>query len=210
MKTALIALTTAASLTAITTANAGLGDTEQALTQHYGTPLAVETSNGDIPTQKGYYVELKEAFATNVSLIADSRNNYNMDLVETRQRSTFMKDGLRIVAYVGNPGEKYNGVDFAGASSREVISCPIVWRKNRNGDQVGLPSPFSQQTLQAILEANQGNSTWDDHWQILSIPGVYIRKTADKSRLAIAYGTSELDIQRLELRMVDEPGKTAD
>ena len=62
MKTISIALAVAASLAAITTANAWLGDSEPTLAQRYGSPRAVELSTGDIPTQKGFYVELTEAF----------------------------------------------------------------------------------------------------------------------------------------------------
>src|ERR1700681_4786381 len=100
MKTPFIALTIAASLIAITTANAWLGDSEPILVQRYGPPHAVEISTGDIPTQKGFYVELTEAFTTNVSLIASTNNDYNLDLVETRQRDTFTKDGVHITVYV--------------------------------------------------------------------------------------------------------------
>ena len=97
----------------------------------------MEISNGDIPTQKGYYAELKENFSTNVSLIASTDTDYNMDLVENRKRYTFQKDDLGIVVYVGNANEKYSGVDFAGKSAREVVASPIVWKKNKNGDKVG-------------------------------------------------------------------------
>jgi len=83
MKTISIALAVAASLAAITTANAWLGDSEPTLAQRYGSPRAVELSTGDIPTQKGFYVELTEAFTTNISLIASTNNDYNLDLVET-------------------------------------------------------------------------------------------------------------------------------
>src|SRR5580704_14180899 len=67
-----MALTIAALLTAISTANAWLGDNEQELIQRYGKPRLVELTTGDIPTQKGYYAELKENFSTNVSLIAST------------------------------------------------------------------------------------------------------------------------------------------
>ena len=211
MKTISIALAIAASLTAVATTNAWLGDTEPTLVQRYGPPRAVEISTGNIPTQKGYYVELTESFTTNVSLIATTNNDYNMDLVETRQRDTFAKDGLGIVVYVGNVGEKYNGVDFSGSSVREVINCPLVWQKNKNGDKVGHPAPFSPTAINTLLENNKGNSTWADNWHTLSfIPGTYIKRTADKSRMAIAYGVSENEIHRLEVRMVDGDGKSAD
>jgi hypothetical protein len=211
MKTIPIALTIVASLTAVATANAWLGDSEPTLVQRYGPPRAVEISTGDIPTQKGFYVELTESFTTNISLIATTNNDYNLDLVETRQRDTFTKDSLGIVVYVGNVGEKYNGVDFSGASVREVINCPLVWRKNKNGDKVGHPVAFSPAAISALLENNKGNSTWADNWHTLSfIPGTYIKRTADKSRMAIAYGVSETEIHRLEFRMVDDAGKSAD
>src|SRR5437016_6527958 len=134
MKSLFIPVTIAASLAA--NANAWLGDSEPTLVQRYGPPRAVEISTGDIPTQKGYYVELTASFTTNVSLIASTNDNYNLDLVETRERYTFTKDSLGVTVYLGNAGEKYNGVDFSGLSVREVINCPLVWRKNTHGDKV--------------------------------------------------------------------------
>jgi len=211
MKTISIAMAVAASLTIITTANAWLGDSEPTLVQRYGSPRAVEVSTSDIPTQKGFYVELTEAFTTNISLIASTNNDYNLDLVETRQRDTFMKDGLRITVYVGNVGERYNGLDFSGSSVREVINCPIVWRQNSHHDNVGRFMFFSPSAMNTILDNNKGDSTWADSWHPLSsLPGIYINRTADKSRLAIGYGASENEIHRLELRMVDQNGQTAD
>jgi hypothetical protein len=211
MKTILMALTIAASLALITTANAWLGDSEPTLAQHYGSPRAVEISTGDIPTKKGFYVELTEAFTTNISLIASTNDDYNLDLVETRQRDTFTKNGQKITVYVGNVGEQYNGIDFSGSSVREVINCPIAWQKNRHGDNVGHFVLFPPAAINALLENNQGNSTWADQWHPLSsVPGIYIKRTADKSRLVIAYGVSENEIHRLEFRMVDQNGQTAD
>jgi hypothetical protein len=211
MKTAFVVLTFAASLTVVTAANAWLGDSEPVLVQRYGPPHAVQISTGDIPTQKGFYMELTEAFTTNVSLIASTNDDYNLDLVETRQRDTFTKDGRNITVYVGNVGEKYDGIDFSGASVREVINCPITWHKNKHGDNVGHFVFFSPAALNTLLENNQGNSTWSEGWHPLSsVPGIYIKRTADKSRLAIAYGASDSEIHQLEFRMVDEDGKTAD
>ncbi len=211
MKTISIAIAVAASITIITTANAWLGDSEPTLVQHYGSPRAVEISTDEIPTQKGFYVELTEAFTTNISLIASTNNDYNLDLVETRQRDTFAKDGLRIKVYVGNVGERYNGLDFSGSSVREVINCPIVWRLNSHHDNVGHFMFFSPSAMNTILNNNKGDSTWADSWHPLSsLPGIYIKRTADKSRLAIGYGASENEIHRLELRMVDQNGQTAD
>jgi hypothetical protein len=211
MKTISIALVIAASLTIITTANAWLGDSEPTLAQRYGPPHAVEISTGDIPTQKGFYVELTEAFTTNISLIASTNNDYNLDLVETRQRDTFTKDGLGITVYVGNVGEKYNGVDFSGSSVREVVNCPIVWRQNGHHDNVGRFRFFSPAAVNTLLENNKGDSTWADDWHPLSsLPGIYIKRTADKSRIAIAYGVSVNEIHRLEFRVVDQSGQSAD
>jgi len=211
MKTLLIALTIATSLTIITTANAWLGDSEPTLVQRYGSPHAVEISTGDIPTRKGFYVELTEAFTTNISLIASTNNDYNLDLVETRQRDTFTKDSLGITAYIGNVGEKFNGLDFSGSSVREVINCPIVWNTNTHKDNVGIFRFFSSAALNTMLQNNQGDSTWADTWHPLSsLPGIYIKRTDDKSRLAIAYGTSVKEIHRLEFRMVDANGQTTD
>src|SRR5882724_8355555 len=160
MKTFSIVLAIATSLTALTTANAWLGDSEPTLVQRYGPPRAVEVSTGDIPTQKGFYVELTASFTTNVSLIASTNDNYNLDLVETHQRDIFTKSGLSIAVYVGTPGEKYNGVDFSGLSVREVINCPLVSRKNTHGDKVGHFMFFSAAAINALLENNKGNSTW--------------------------------------------------
>jgi hypothetical protein len=211
MKTIFIALTIAASLTAITTANAWLGDSEPTLVQHYGSPHAVEITTGNIPTKKGFYVELTETFTTNISLIASTNDNYNLDLAETRQRDTFTKDGQKITVYVGNLGEQYNGVDFSGASVREIINCPVTWQKNTHHDNVGSFMFFSPAAINTILKNNQGNSTWADSWHPLSLlPGIYIKRSADKSRLAIAYGASGKEIHRLEFRMVDANGQTAD
>ena len=210
MKPILIALTIAASLTAITRASAWLGDSEDALIQRYGKPRAVEISNGDIPMQQGYYAELKENFSTNVSLIAATARGYGMDLVENRKRYTFQKDGSGIVVYVGNPDEKYSGADFAGKSAREVIACPIVWKKNKNGDKVGHPVPFSPAAINTLLENNKGDSAWADDWHSISNPGTYIKRTTDRTRMAIAYGASENEIYRLEIRMVDDASKATD
>lgn len=207
MKPISIALTIAALLTAISTANAWLGDSEDALSHRYGKPKAVEMSNGDIPSQKGYYAELKQNYSTNVSLIASSAKGYSMDLVENRKRYSFQKDGLGIMVYVGNTNEQYNGVDFAGKSTREVISCPVVWKKNKNGDKIGHPVAFSPAAINAILSDNQGDSAWADNWQSISTPGTYIKRTVDKSRLAIAYGVSENEVYRLDIQMVDDATK---
>jgi hypothetical protein len=211
MKTIFITLTVATSLTLITTAHAWLGDAEPTLVKRFGPPHAVEISTSDIPTQKGFYVELTEAFTTNVSLIASTNDDYNLDLVETRQRDTFTKDGQKITVYVGNVGEQYNGVDFSGSSVREVINCPIVWHTNTHKDNVGIFRFFSPAALNALLQNNQGNSTWADTWHPLSsLPGIFIKRTADKSRIAIAYGVSENELHRIEFRMVDANGQTAD
>ena len=208
MKLSSIALTIAALLTSISTANAWLGDSEDALSHRYGKPKAVEMSNGDIPTQKGYYAELKENFGTNVSLIASTDTGYSMDLVESRKRYTFQKDGLGIVVYVGNADEKYNGADFAGKSAREVVLCPVVWKKNKHGDKVGHPVAFLPSTINTILDDNKGDSAWADVWQANSTPGAYIKRSLDKSRLAIAYGVSENEIYRLDVEMVNDATKS--
>jgi hypothetical protein len=215
MKPVLIALAVAASLATAQTARAWLGDTEDALTQHFGRPKAVEAATGDIPMQKGYYAELKENFSTNVSLIASTQKayaepGYGLDLVETRTRYKFEKDDLGIVVYLGNADEKYGGVDFAGKSAREVINCRIEWQKNKNGDKVGHSVAFAPAAVNAILDDNKGNSAWPDEWQSISVPGTYIKRTADKTRLAIAYGPSANAIYRLEVRMVDDASKATD
>jgi hypothetical protein len=209
MKPISIALTMAALLSAVSTANAWLGDSEDALSRRYGKPKAVELSNGSIPTQRGYYGELKEHYSTNVSLIASTAADYSMDLVENRKRYSFQKDGLAIMVYVGNTNEQYKGVDFAGKSAREVISCPVVWKKNKNGDKVGHPVAFSPAAINAILRDNQSDSAWADDWHAISPPGTYIKRTIDKSRLAIAYGVSENEIYRLDIQMADDATKSA-
>jgi hypothetical protein len=210
MKLASIALTIAALLSAIPRANAWLGDSQDALTQRYGKPRAVEISTGDIPTQKGYYAELKENFSTNVSLIASTAKGYSMDLVENRKRFTFEKDGSRIVVYIGNDGEKYGGVSFTGKSAREVITCPIVSKKNKNGDKVGHPVAFSQATINTMLDNNKGDSAWADDWRSISVPGTFIKRTTDGTRMAIAYGVSDHEIYRLEFRMTADASKMTD
>jgi hypothetical protein len=131
-----------------------------------------------------------------------------MDLVESRKRYTFQKDGLGIVVYVGNADEKYNGVDFAGKSTREMITCPVVWKKNKIGDKVGYPVAFSLSTINTILDNNKGDATWRDDWQPAPTPGAYIKRTLDKSRLAIAYGVSENEIYRLDIEMVNDATKS--
>lgn len=208
MKPVSIAWTIAALLTAISTADAWLGDAEEVLIRRYGKPKAVERSNGDIPTQKGYYAELKENYGTNVSLIASTDKGHSMDLVENRRRYTFQKDGLGIMVYVGNADEKYDGVDFAGKSAREIVTCPIVWKKNRGGDNIGHPVAFSPASIHTILDDNKGDSAWADAWQPISTPGTYIKRTVDKSRLAIARGVSENEIYRLEIRMADDASQS--
>jgi len=208
MKPSSIAVTIAALLTTISTANAWLGDSEDALSHRYGKPKTVEMTTGDIPTQKGYYAELKENFGTNVSLISSTDTNYNMDLVENRKRYTFQKDGLGIVVYVGNANEKYNGVDFAGKSAREVVACPTVWQKNKTGDKVRYPVAFSLSTINTILDNNKGDSAWADVWQADPTPGAYIKRTLDKSRLAIAYGVSANEVYRLDIQMVNDATKS--
>lgn len=208
MKTTFTALTIAA-LGITATANAWLGDSQDALIQRYGKPTLVQPTTGDIPTQKGYYAELKENFNTNTSLIAWTGTNYDeigygMDLVETRNRYTFEKDGLRIVTYIGNPGEKYDGADFADRSAREIINSGSVWDKDKSGDQFLRSTPLSQSVINAFLEDNKGDSTWPDAWQPSSVPGTWIKHTANKVRMAIAHGNSEHEIYKLEVRMVDD------
>ena len=209
MKTTFTALTMAALFGITTTANAWLGDSQDALIQRYGKPKLVELTTGNIPAQKGYYAELKENFSTNTSLIAWTGTNYNeigygMDLVETRSRYTFEKDGLKIVTYIGNAGEKYNGADFSDRSAREIINSGSVWEKDKSGDQFRHSVPLSPSVVDAFLENNKGDSTWPDAWQPSSVPGTWLKRTADKMRMAIAHGTSEHQIYQLEVRMVDD------
>ncbi len=210
-----MALTVAALLAAISIANASLGDSQDALIQRYGKPKLAELTTGDIPAQKGYYAELKESYSTNVSLIASIGTNYNeigygMDLVETRSRYTFDKDGLKIVAYIGNVGEKYNGADFSDRSAREIINAGTVWEKDKSGDQFRHPVPLSPSVIDAFLGNNKGESTWADAWQPSAVPGTWLKRTADKTRLAIAHGASEHSIYQIEVRMVDEASRAAD
>lgn len=214
MKPISIAVTVTAALGLTATAHAWLGDTEDALIQHYGKPTLVQSTTGEIPTQKGYYAELKENYNTNVSLVAWSGTNYNevgygMDLVETRPRFTFQKDGLTIIAYIGNPGEKYNGADFSDRSAREILNCGSVWKKDKSGDQFRQSVPLSPSAIDTFLKENQGDSTWADAWQPSLIPGTWLKRTADKTRLAIAHGTSENQIYQLEVRMVDDTAQPA-
>ena len=211
MKKIFIALTIVASFALIANAHAWLGDSEPALVQHYGKPQAVEVSTAGIPTQKGVYIELTETFTTNISLIASTNDDYNLNLVETRQRDTFLKDGEQISVYVGNIGERYNGVDFSGASVREVINCPITWQKNTHNDLIGRFAFFSPAAINTMLGNNRGDSTWPDSWRPLPYtPGIFIKRTADKSRIALAYGTSVKEIYRLEFRLIEQSSLTAD
>jgi hypothetical protein len=215
MKPTSMALTVAVLLTAISTANAWLGDSEQELIQRYGKPKVVQLTTGDIPTQKGYYAELKENFSTNVSLIASTDTNYNsigygMDLVETRTRYKFENNGLGITAYVGNTNDQYASVDFAGKSAREIINSGTVWQKNKTGDKVAIPVPLSPSVVDAFLENNKGNSSWADAWQPSPVAGTYLKRTADKTRLAIAHGASEHEIYQIEVRMVDDATRALD
>jgi hypothetical protein len=209
MKATFIAIVIAAVLGIAATANAWLGDSQDALVQRYGKPALVQLTTGDIPTQKGYYAELKENFSTNVSLIAWTGTNYDevgygMDLVETRNRYTFEKDGLKIIAYTGNPGEKYNGADFSDRSTREIINSGAVWDKNKDGDKFRRSVPLTLSVINAFLENNKGDSTWPAAWQPSAVPGTWLKRTADKARMAIAHGTSEQEIYHLEVRMVDD------
>jgi hypothetical protein len=209
MKPVVIVAIITAALGITATANAWLGDSQDALIQRYGKPTLVQLTTGDIPTQKGYYAELKENFSTNVSLIAWTGTNYDeigygMDLVETRTRDTFEKDGLKIVAYLGNAGEKYNGADFSARSAREIINSGAVWEKDKSGDQFVRSVPLSPSVVDAFLENNKGDSTWADGWQPSSIPGTWLKRTTDKVRMAIAHGTSEHQIYQLEVQMVDD------
>jgi len=209
MKITFTALTIAAWFGITATANAWSGDSPDALVQRYGKPKLVELTTGDIPAQKGYYAELKENFTTNTSLIAWTGTNYDevgygMDLVETRRRYTFEKDGLKIVTYIGNAGEKYNGTDFSDRSAREIVHSGSVWEKDKSGDQFRRSVPLSQSVIDAFLENNKGDSTWPNAWQPSAVPGRYLKRTADKMRMAIAHGTSEHQIYQLEVRMVDD------
>jgi hypothetical protein len=214
MKPLSIASALAAMLAATTTANAWLGDSLDTLTQRYGKPRRIESTTGDIPTQKGQYAELKESYGTNVSLIAQLSTNYDeigygMDLVETRTRYLFVTNGLGIVVYIGTTGEKYNGADFSGRSAREILRAGSVWRKDNSGDKFTHPVPLSPSVVDAFLENDKGDSTWIDGWQPFSAPGIYLKHTADKMRLAIAQGASEHQLYRLEIRMVDDKSRLA-
>jgi hypothetical protein len=228
-------VTTAAIATVLglaATANAWLGDSKDALVERYGKPTLVQLTTGDVPTQKGYYAELKENFNTNIDLIGWTGTNYNdigygMDLVETRTRYTFEKDGLQFVAYLGTVGEAYDGADFSGRTAREIINSGTAWQKNTHGDKVAIPVPLSPSVIDAFLEDNKGGSTWADAWQSSLVPGTWLKpslatrtrtiswqpsftpgtwlkRTADKMRLAIAHGTSEHEIYQIEVQMVDD------
>ncbi|MGD1019128.1 MAG: hypothetical protein ABSA12_07395 [Verrucomicrobiia bacterium] len=215
MKPMFVALTVAAWIGAAATANAWLGDSQDALTQRYGKPTLVQLTTGDIPAQKGYYTELKESYGTNTSLIAWTGTNYDeigfgMDLVETRSRYTFAKDGLPIVVYIGAAGEKYNGVDFAARSAREIINSGAVWETDKSGDKFRHPLPLAPSVVDAFLENNKGDSAWADAWQPSAIPGTWLRRTTDKMRMAIAHGTSEHELYQVEVRMVDDTTRALD
>ena len=222
MKCLSIASAMAAMLAATSTANAWLGDSLATLDQHYGKPVWMQLTTGDTPTQKGEYAELKESYGTNVSLIAQLSTNYDeigygMDLVETRTRYLFVtnpetnsgQSGLSIVVYIGTPGETYNGVDFSGRSAREVLHAASVWQKDSSGDKFTHPVPIPPSAVNAFLEHNGGHSTWIDGWQPYPAPGLYLKHTSDKMRLAIGQGPSERQFYRVEVRMVDDKTRAA-
>jgi hypothetical protein len=214
MKAQLIASAVAALLAATTTANAWLGDTLDTLTHRYGKAAWMESTTGEIPTQKGQYAELKEAYGTNVSLIAQLSTNYDaigygMDLVEIRTRYLFVTNGLGTVVYIGNTGETYNGADYSGRSAREILHAGSVWQKDTSGDKFTHPVPIPTPVVDAFLENNKGDSTWVDGWQPYSAPGLFLRHTADKMRLAIGQGPSEHQLYRVEVRMVDDKTRAA-
>jgi hypothetical protein len=209
MKPVSIAIALAAMLAVATTANAWLGDSLATLNQSYGNPLWMQSTTGDIPTQKGQYAELKESYGTNVSLIAQLSTNYDetgygMDLVEIRTRYLFVTNGLSIAVYIGNGGETYNGTDFSGRSAREILRAASVWQKDSSGDKFTHPLPIPPSVVDAFLEHNQGDSTWVGGWQPYSAPGLYLRHTVDKTRLAIGQGPSENQLYRVEVRMVND------
>lgn len=215
MKTTFTALTIAASLGIAATANAWLGDSREALTQRYGKPMLTQLTTGEVPTQKGYYAELKENFSTNASLIAWTGTNYDevgygMDLVETRSRTLFETNGLRIVVYIGNAGETYSGADFAGRSAREILNGGSIWQKNKSGDKFTRSVPLSPTAISAFLENNKGESIWPDAWQPSATPGRWLKRTADKSRLAVAHGTLDQQLYQVEVRMVDDLTRAQD
>ncbi|HVM62664.1 MAG TPA: hypothetical protein VMV72_17515 [Verrucomicrobiae bacterium] len=209
MKSTSILAAIAALLGLAATADAWLGDSRDALTQRYGKPTLTQLTTGDIPAQKGYYAELKESYTTNTSLVAWEGTNYNdvgygMDLVETRTRETFATNDLTIAVYIGNPGETYNGADFSGRSAREVIHSGSVWRTDGSGDKFTHRVPLAPAVVDAFLEANKGDSTWSDAWQTSQVPGMYVKYTADKMRMAIAHGRSPQEFYSLEVRMIDD------
>jgi len=215
MKPVSIAIALAAMLAVATTANAWLGDSLATLNQSYGNPLWMQSTTGDIPTQKGQYAELKESYGTNVSLIAQLSTNYDeigygMDLVETRTRYLFVTNGLGIVVYIGTTGEKYNGADFSGRSAREIISSGAVWEKDKSGDKFRHPVPLAPSVVDTFLENNKGDSIWADAWQPSAVPGTWLKRTTDKMRMAIAHGTSEHELYRVEVRMVDDATRALD
>ena len=222
MKPVSIGSALAAILAATTTANAWLGDSLTTLNQRYGKPAWMQSTSGDIPAQQGQYAELKEAYGTNVSLIAQLSTNYDeigygMDLAETRTRYLFVTNpemnsgraGLGIVVYIGNRGETYNGTDFSGRSAREILRAGSIWQKDPSGDKFTHPVPIPPSVVDAFLEHNKGDSTWVDGWQVHSAPGLYLKHTADKMRLAIGQGPSEHHFYRVEVRMVDDKTRAA-
>jgi len=209
MKPAFVALTVAVALGIARTANAWLGDPQDALIRRYGKPVLVQLTTGDIPTQRGYYAELKENYSTNVSLIAAMSTNYNdigygMDLAETRPRDIFQTNGMTIAVYLGNAGETYNGADFSGRSVREILNSGSVWQKDSFGDKFTHPVPLSPAVISSFLADNQGESQWAEGWQPSGTPGTWLKRSAGKARMAIAHGASEQQIYQLEFRMVSD------
>ena len=96
---------------------------------------------------------------------------------------------------------------FRRQFAREVVAGPTVWKINKNGDKVAHPVAFSPSTINTILDDNKGDSAWPDVWHPDPTPGAYIKRTFDKSRLAIAYGVSTNEIYRLDIQMVNDASK---
>jgi len=212
MKPALVGLTIAATFAIASTANAWLGDSQDALIRRYGKPVLRQLTTGDIPNQRGYYAELKENYSTNISLIAEMSTNYDeigygMDLIERRTREIFRTNDMIIAVYIGNVGETYTGADFAGRSVREILSDGSIWQKDSFGDKYAHPLPLAPSVISAFLADNKGESGWEEGWQSSGTPGTWLKRSGSKARMAIAHGPSEQEIYQIEVRMVSETNR---
>ena len=125
---------------------------------------------------------------------------------ESRKLYNFEKDGFTVAIFLGNAGEKYNGVLFEGRSAKETIAKMV-----QVGTNARKAAPLSAQTIEGILEANRGNSTWQKEWQFQNSSAggdSYAKWTANKTRKATITGDPGKEIYSLAVEMRDVGEKT--